>query len=238
MARHHIGLPSLRGTLERYAERYDLLEVRLDPGPLPKPSTLRAWRKKVPPSFVFSVVVPRAVGELRPSIELDAGLGQVAAMALELEARCILIPSPPSVTPTDANKKRLSALVDRIPHDAVTLAWEPHGVWETEDAARLAHKLGIVLVVDPAREPAPPGPIAYFRIRGLGESARLSPAAIERVARELRDRREAYVVIESIGPAGVADALRKQAGRRVASLRAPSTVLRPRTTLHAEDEEQ
>ena len=58
-----------------------------------------------------------------------------------------------------------------------------------------------MLVVDAAREAAPKGPIAYFRLRGLGESTRLSPAAIDKVAEELHARREAYVVIESASPA-------------------------------------
>ena len=238
MARHHLGLPLLRGTLERYAERYDLLEVHFDAGPVPKPNTLRGWRKKVPPAFVFSVVMPRVVSELKPCAELDAALTQANAAALALEARCVLIPTPPSVTPTEANRKRLAALVERIPHDAVTIGWEPHGVWEVEEAAKLAHKLGVVLVVDPAKEAAPPGPIAYFRLRGLGETSRLSPAALERVADELRDRREAYVIIESTGPVAVAVALRKHLAKRGASPRMPGAVLRPRTTLHAEDEEQ
>lgn len=238
MARHHLGLPLLRGTLERYAERYDLLEVRFDDGPFPKPSTLRAWRKKVPPSFVFCVVMPRVVGELKPGAELDAALHQANAAATELEARCILVPTPPAVTPTDVNRKRLAALVERIPHDAVTLAWEPHGVWEIDDAARCARKLGLTLVVDPAREVVPPGAVAYFRLRGLGENARLSPAALERVANELRERREAYVVVETVGPSVVVEALRKNTARKPTTPRAAGAVLRPRTMLHAEDEEQ
>jgi uncharacterized protein YecE (DUF72 family) len=238
MARPHIGLPLLRGTLERYAERYDLLEIHLDDSPPPKPATLRGFRKKVPPSFVFSVVVPRAAAELKPSSELDAAVAQTLAVGQAVEARCILIATPPHITPTDTNRKRLAALVSKIPHDAVTLAWEPHGLWEIEEAIRVAKKLDIVLVVDPVRDPAPPGPVAYFRLRGLGESSRLSPAALEKVGAELSSRREAYVIVECTGPAAVADALAKRVSRRIAPLKGPSVVLRPRTTLRAEDEEQ
>ena len=166
----------MQGDLQRYAERYDLLELRPGDASLPRPSTLRAWRKKVPPSFVFSVVLPKTVGELRPNGALDAALEESLAVARAVEARCLIIATPPSITPTDLNRKRLSALVHRIPHDAVTLAWEATGIWEREEADDFAGKLGLVSVVDAAREPAPKGPIAYFRLRGLGESARLSPA--------------------------------------------------------------
>jgi uncharacterized protein YecE (DUF72 family) len=228
----------LEGNLERYAEKYDLVELRPVDAALPKSATLRAWRRKVPPSFVFSVVFPRAVSELKPSPELDAGLEHALDVAREVEARCLVLATPPSVTPTDLNRKRLKALVERIPHDAVSLAWEPHGLWEIDEAVALAEDLDLVLVVDAAREAAPKGPIAYFRLRGLGESTRLSPAAIDKVAAELVARREAYVVIESTSPSSVAQALRKKVQRRAAPGRGTGVVLKPRATFQAEDEEQ
>jgi uncharacterized protein YecE (DUF72 family) len=238
MARPHVGLPLLEGSLERYAEKYDLVELRPVDASLPKSATLRAWRRKVPPSFVFSVVFPRVVSELKPSPELDKALEHALDVAREVEARCLVLATPPSVTPTDLNRKRLKALVERIPHDAVSLAWEPRGLWETEHAVALADDLDLVLIVDAAREPAPKGPIAYFRLRGLGEATRLSPAAIDKVAGELVSRREAYVVIETASPASVAQALRKKVGRRTGPGRGTGVVLKPRATFHAEDEEQ
>jgi uncharacterized protein YecE (DUF72 family) len=238
MARPHVGLPLLEGSLERYADKFDLVELRPGEASLPKSATLRAWRRKVPPSFVFSVVFPRVVGELKPTPELDAALEQALAAARDVEARCLVLVTPPSVTPTDLNRKRLKALVERIPHDAVTLAWEPRGLWETEEAVALAADLDLVLIVDPARESAPKGPVAYFRLRGLGESTRLSPSAIDRVAGELHARREAYVIIETGSPATVAQSLRKKVGRRATSARGTGVVIKPRATFQAEDEEQ
>ena len=73
MARLLVGLPALQGDLEKYSSRFDLVELRPVDAALPKASTLRRWRKTVPPSFVFSVVLPKAVGELSPgpSVETD-----------------------------------------------------------------------------------------------------------------------------------------------------------------------
>jgi uncharacterized protein YecE (DUF72 family) len=238
MARPHVGLPVLEGDLERYAEKYDLLEIHPVDQAVPKSATLRAWRRKVPPSFVFSVVFPRVVGELKSSPAFDEALEQALAVARDVEARCLVLTTPASITPTDLNKKRLAALLEKLPDDVVTVAWEPHGIWEPEEAMALADKLELVLVVDPSREPAPKGSIAYFRLRGLGETTRLSPAALDKVAAELQPRREAYVIIESRAPATVAEALRKKAVHRASPSRAPGSVLRPRTTLRAEDEEQ
>jgi len=148
------------------------------------------------------------------------------------------IATPPSITPTELNKKRLAALVAKIPHDATSLVWEPRGVWESEDAMAVASKLGLILVVDAAREPAPKGPISYFRLRGLGESVRLSPAAIDKVVEELRSRREAYVIRRVGGSAGRGRIPAQKAARRAPALRPSGAVLRPRATLRAEDEEQ
>lgn len=238
-SRPHIGLPSLTGSLERYADRFDLLELRLTDGALPKPATLRAWRKKVPPSFVFSVVLPRIVGELRPSKALDEALEQSLEIARALEARCVVLVTPPSITPTELNRKRLEALVARIPHDAVTLAWEPRGVWEVEDAAVLAKRLGLVVVVDPEHDPAPEGPVAYVRLRGLGESSRIGPAALDKIAKSLRDRRDSYVVIEADAPVKVAEGIRAKLARKPSRLGGGAALGRvPRGGLRADDEEQ
>jgi hypothetical protein len=184
------------------------------------------------------VVFPKIVGELRPGRPLDEALEQSLEVARAVEARCLIIATPPLITPTDLNRKRLSALVARIPHDAVTLAWEATGIWERDEADDFAAKLGVVSVVDAAREPAKKSPIAYFRLRGLGESARLTPAAIDKVATDLQDRREAYVIVETAGAFAVAQALWQQTARRVAGARPGAALLRPRATLQAEDEEQ
>ncbi|HEY3595834.1 MAG TPA: hypothetical protein VGL13_18240, partial [Polyangiaceae bacterium] len=71
-----------------------------------------------------------------------------------------------------------------------------------------------------------------------GEATRLSPSAIDKVAAELAQRREAYVIVESRAPAGIAEALRTRAVHRVGPARTTGPVLRPRATLRAEDEEQ
>ena len=103
MARPHVGLPCSKETSSA-TRKYDLLELRPGDGAVPKPATLKAWRRKVPPSFVFSVVLPKAVGELKPSPELDEALEHALAVARDVEARCLLIATPASITPTELNR--------------------------------------------------------------------------------------------------------------------------------------
>ncbi|HEU4409876.1 MAG TPA: DUF72 domain-containing protein [Polyangiaceae bacterium] len=233
----HVGLPSLRGPLAKYAETFDLLEVRPVDAPLPRPTKLRSWRKEVPPSFVFSVVLPAPVAQLKPSPEAEAALAEALAAAAALEARCMVLVTPPAVTPTELNRNRLRALVQKLPRDAVALGWEPRGIWDVDEAAQWARELDLHLVVDAAREATPRGALLYTRLRGIGVADRLGDESVERVREALRGRREAFVVVESSGASRVAQALRRPLGGTPRAA-GGGVILRPPITLSAEDEEQ
>jgi uncharacterized protein YecE (DUF72 family) len=239
MARLLVGLPALQGDIEKYASRFDIVELRPVDAALPKPSTLRRWRKSVPPSFVFSVVFPRAVADLTPGPELEAALATSLEVASALEARCVVLQTPADVRPTAANKKRLAALFDRIPREGTVRCWEPAGLWEREEALAFSRTLGVLPVIDVAREAPAAGPIVYTRLRALGKSATLGAATLERVADRLRRRREVFVVVEGGGEGtrikqALAAELKKKPQRS-----SGVTVVRPGTsTLIAEDEEQ
>lgn len=241
MARLLVGLPAFKGDLAKYAARYDFVEVRASEAtPLfPRAPTLRRWRKAVPPSFSFTVVLPRVVSALVPSAALDEALAASLEAAAVLQARCVLLQTPPDVRPTTLNKKRLAALFERIPAEGVVRCWEPSGIWEREEIFAVARAVGALPVLDAAREALGPGPIAYTRLRALGKSATLGQATIERVMERLRKRREAYVVIE-----GAREALRVKTALQNELAKNPLrqtgvVVVRPSpSTLVAEDEEQ
>jgi uncharacterized protein YecE (DUF72 family) len=240
MARLLVGLPALQGDLEKYKERFDMVELRPLDTSVPRLATLRKWRKLVPPGFVFSIVLPRAVGELTPGQPLDDALAATLEVAAAVEARCLIVQTPPSVRPTTANKKRLAALFARIPPEGTVRCWEPGGLWEREDVIATARALGVLPVLDAARDPLPNGPIVYTRLRALGKSAALGAATIERVAERLRRRREAYVVVE-----GAPEAHRLKTALTIALAKArerptASMIVRPAipSPLVAEDEEQ
>ncbi len=239
MTRICLGLPALQGDLRTYQKRFDLVELRPVDNALPRASKLRAWRKSVPPTFVFSVVLPRAVGELAGGDAEATALAQSLEVANAVEARCIVLATPPSIRPTLANRKRVAALLERIPRDGVVVCWEPSGMWELDEIAALAKSVRAVPVVDAARDAVPPGAVVYTRLRALGTSAAVSASAIERIADRLRGRREAFVIVE-----GKPDAARVKAGLGAALARdrdkpQSAPVVRPSAgLLIAEDEEQ
>jgi uncharacterized protein YecE (DUF72 family) len=242
--RYHIGAKDLRGEISAYAKRFDLIEVRLPEALKPKAgptqATLRKWRKAVPPHFEFVVVLGPEVSKLRPTDELETELATALDAVNILQSRCVLLATPAEVTPTQLARERIQKLLDRLPRDVTQVAWEPRGVWEVEDAAVWAKKWGIALAVDPTRDPVPVGPVAYARLRALGESRSFGPAALERVVNAIGERREAYVVIDSPTALVECKRLRSLAQRtRAAKDGGKGRVLRPRTqTFKVRDDEQ
>ena len=247
MTRYHIGARHLESSLSAYAKRFDFLEVHMLPASTPAPTlaTFRRWRKQVPPHFDFSVVVGASAAALRSGRDLDHDLATALSAADALQARCMLIVTPTDVTPAPIWRDRLAKVASRIMRDATYVAWEPRGLWEVDDALRLAQQLGVLLVVDPLRDPVPPGPVFYGRLRALGETRSFGMAALERVVDAVGARRDAYVIIETQTALAECKRLRAiaQGGpRKVGGL---SRVVRPRdgtpapqSSLRVKDDEQ
>lgn len=210
--RLHVGSTELRGEIAAYAKRFDLFEVRGFAAKAlkqaPSAATLRRWRKGVPPRFEFAVSAGPAVGKLKASAELETELEAMLATATTLEARVLVVPTAPEVTPSTIWRDRLAKLVDRLPRDASAVVWEPSGLWEVEDAGAFARKIGVTVAVDPSRDEAPDGPIFYGRLRAIGGTRAYSAAALTKIAANIGDRKDAYVVFETPGALKEAKALR------------------------------
>jgi uncharacterized protein YecE (DUF72 family) len=198
--RFHIGGASLRGAITAYAKRFDLLEVPLSSGvrgPAPTLATLRKWRKSVPPHFEFAVVGGKHISLAKAGPELDAEIEEARATIAALQARCFVVRTPAEVTPSQASRERLRKVFAEFPQDATYAVWEPGGLWEVGDAALQARKWGVAVAVDASRDPVPVGPVAYVRLRALGETRSYGAAALERVVRAIGPRRDAYVVLDT-----------------------------------------
>jgi len=245
--RWHIGAKDLRGAIAAYSKRFDLLEVRATLGGptgeaadvTPSLATLRRWRKSVPPHFDFAVVAGPQLSRVKMSDaaerELEAAQGAIDA----LQARCFVLRTPPDVTPATVWRERVRAIIQRFPRDATHFVWEPSGVWELEDAATQARAWGAVLAVDAARDPVPPGPVAYLRLRSLGETRSFGAVALERVVRAVGERREVFAIIETDSAMVEAKRLRSLArAKRATKLGGGARLVRPRGGIVVRDDEQ
>lgn len=196
MARLHVGLPQLVGSISEYAERFDMIELGFEPGAAPKPATLRGWRRELSPSFAISLRLPRIVGDLSMTKDMDKALDEAIAAATALEARAILLVTSAEVRPTQATTEKLRSLVARLPKPSVLLCWEPRGIWERREVLGLSRDIGLLPVFDAQNEALPPGPVAYTRLRALGGAQRVSQRASEKLALQLHNKREAWIVVE------------------------------------------
>jgi len=209
----HVGQPGIQGDITRYADRFDLLEVRAEPGHLPRTKRLRQWKSQVPARFTFSVVLPRLVASLESERPSESALEPALRAADALGARWLVLQTPPSATPSSRTRRRLAALVEGLLRSDRQIGWEPRGLWEDEAAESAARELGIALVRDVSRSPAPAGEVVYARLRALGDGGRVRSSAIERAAVELALCSEAFVVIEGRGAPRAAALLRELADR-------------------------
>lgn len=246
--RWHIGAKHLRGAIAAYAKRFDLLEVRITqavPGegaevpPGPSLATLRRWRKSVPPHFDFAVVAGPHLSRVKASDAVEQELEAARAAIDALQARCFVLRTTPEVTPAALWRERIAKLVGRLPRDVTHFVWEPSGVWETPDATAQAREWGVVLALDPSREAVPPGPVAYLRLRALGETQAFGPIALERVVKAVGQRREVFAIIETDTAITEARRLRQLARRgRPEAVGGSSRLVRPRGDIVVRDDEQ
>lgn len=203
----HVGKAALVGHIERYAQKFDFLEVRAEPSLVAK--RLRRLREGAPEHFAFSVVAPRELCVLERSAP-DRALVDAARSASEaLSARFVLLRTPATVTPSQRTKTRLAALVDALRGVAKDVAWEPRGIWAPEESEAFASELGVTLVRDLAEQDPPATSVVYTRLLALGRNTRLGSGALERVAERLEDAEEAFVIVEGDGAVGVARRLRE-----------------------------
>jgi uncharacterized protein YecE (DUF72 family) len=246
--RWHIGAKELRGAIAAYAKRFDLLEVRValgtppadDTVAVPSLATLRRWRRSVPPPFNFAVVAGPHLSRVKAGEAADRELEAARAAIDALQARCFVLRTPLEVTPSALWRDRIAKIIDRIPHDVTSFVWEPTGVWEVADAAAQATAWNIVLAVDPARDPVPKGPIAYLRLRALGETRAFGPVALERIVRAVGSRREVFAIVETDSALAEAKRLRQIAKtvRGDTAQGGPARLVRPRGGIVVGDDEQ
>lgn len=170
---HQAGFPAEGTHLERYAARFPAAEINTSFYRPHRPSTYARWGASVPPSFRFSVKVPKAITHglrLRGAGDaLDAFLAEAGGLGDRLG--CLLVQLPPSLDFDAAVAGGFfAALRDRT---GVPVACEPrHASWFTAEADECLAGAGIARVAaDPARVPeaAEPGgapdPV-YYRLHG------------------------------------------------------------------------
>lgn len=139
LPRHHRHHFPVEGShLERYAARFDAVEINSTFHRPHRPSTYARWAASVPPSFRFSVKLPKAITHghrLSGARELvDAFREEVAPLGERFG--CLLVQLPPSLELGMRTAERFFACLRKRFDGAIAV--EPrHASWFTAQAQRL-----------------------------------------------------------------------------------------------------
>ncbi|MCA9630346.1 MAG: DUF72 domain-containing protein [Myxococcales bacterium] len=204
-----IGQAALMGKLSRYAQSFNLLELRADVGTLPRPPRLREWKALVADDFVFSVLSPKALMNLEPGEGYDKALAYAQRAVASLEAEWFVIQTGPGVTPSARGRERLAKLVGEVKSWGVRVAWEARGPWSPSQAAEFCASSGVTLVTDLGLE-STSGPVIYPRVGAIGAGGRITSGAADRIAERLERAEEAFVVVEGASAKALALGLRQE----------------------------
>lgn len=190
----YVGLTALLGNVDRYADHFDLLELRFDPGSPPSPKSLRRLRASAPERLVFCLlVVPSLTSK---ALEDPERLKPALEAAEMLKAGWIVLQTGSEIGPSARVRARLAALATRCAAPDRRVAWEARGPWEPEVARQVARATGITLIEDLSMVEAPPTSLIYTRLRVPGPGAALRSGALERLASQIAGAEECLVVIE------------------------------------------
>lgn len=170
---HAAAFATAGSHLERYAQRFNAVEINTSFYRPHRKTTYERWAASVPADFRFAVKAPQEITHERRLIDthdaLDAFLAQTDGLGAKLGP--LLFQLPPSLT-FDAAAARafFTMLRERYRQSAVC---EPrHPTWFTPDAEDLLTGFGISRVAaDPAIVPAAVEPgghdeMAYVRLHG------------------------------------------------------------------------
>ena len=159
--------------LERYASRFGAVEINSSFHRPHRPATYARWSASVPPTFRFSVKLPRTIthgqrlqetgGLLEDFLKEAAGLGE--------KLGCLLVQLPPSLGFDPGVAAEF--FTDLRSRSSVPVACEPrHPDWFDPQADDLLRELGVARVAaDPARVPGAGEPggwpgLSYYRLHG------------------------------------------------------------------------
>jgi uncharacterized protein YecE (DUF72 family) len=190
-----VGCLGFRGGRKAYFKDLDVIELpdRADV----KLSTYRRWRGEGPGQFIPRIQPGVLVGGFAGA-DADSGWKKTRAIADALGAEQVLLRTPASFRPTQANRQ---AVIDFFGPRTPTLpvAWWADGLWESaaEDFLEVCQQAGLRPVIDPlAWDEDDPFPMAdpfYWRLAGKVGSGRYTDYDFDRLL-DMADGRQGTII--------------------------------------------
>ncbi|RMO82686.1 hypothetical protein ALQ33_04124 [Pseudomonas syringae pv. philadelphi] len=162
---HWSAFPEQGSHLQRYASRFNAVEINSSFYRPHRPQTYKRWAQSVPADFRFSVKIPKRITHEQRLQDCEMLLDTFLAQCCELGEKlgCLLIQLPPSLDYIpDVAERFFDALRDRY---AGTLVLEPrHESWRQAEASLVAQRI--------AQVAADPSPISQGSVPAGWQGAR------------------------------------------------------------------
>lgn len=163
------ALPAAK-MLATYATLFDTVELDTTFYGVPRPATLAGWAAQVPPTFLFSAKVPRAVSHERRlvgAVESALEFGTLLRQQLGTRLGALLLQLPPDFASDD--RATLDAWVDGVcsPRHAPDLPWVVefrHASWADTDIAGALQTRNIACATTERLDVG--GALSYVRLLG------------------------------------------------------------------------
>jgi uncharacterized protein YecE (DUF72 family) len=214
------GFPVVK---EKYAGRFQVVEVQQTFYQPPKISTLQAWRALVPDEFEFTVKTWQIIthtaksptyrrlktklieeeyvqcGAFQNSPIVQCAWETTRACANALSASLVLFQCPASFTPTPQNISQMRGFFSSIERGNLKLLWEPRGNWPEGLVLSLCQELDLIHVVDPFLARSVTKDFIYLRLHGGKDFKHVfSDEELQTVARLIPTGTPAYVMFNNI----------------------------------------
>ena len=202
MPRIYVGTTVERLPLRKYARELSFAELMLS-DPLPKVSTLSAWRSERPANFMVSLVASPSLymsehGAFRETESLEAGKIWITDAVAALKAQFILFATPSEMSPSKRERTLFCHYIDSLSlTQGCQVAWQAGGLWQPELATAFAQESSITLVGNPlgqktdSYDPSTQGEQAnttcYYRARAMGSRNRFSDSILYTLAERLSE---------------------------------------------------
>lgn len=192
----HVGCCGFSISRKKYYSLFDVVELQetfYDP---PNIDKLKVLRSEAPSNFIFTLKCWQAVthplssqtwrrakhvpdkslsdkyGFLKPTKEVFEAWNMVLEGAKALDAKVVVIQTPPSFNYNDENYSNAIQFFSVASSSNIVLGWEPRGDW-LEKPDKILDVIGrfknVIHIVDPFRaKPVLIGGKLYFRLHGIG----------------------------------------------------------------------
>jgi uncharacterized protein YecE (DUF72 family) len=182
---------------QRYYSTFNAIELQDTFYNPPEPDKLRKLAEEAPQGFVFAMKAWQAIthpldsptwkrakvvpdrsladryGFLRPTKEVFEAWEKIVEGAKALNARVIIIQTPPSFGYSEENYRNAIEFFSVASSSSFVIGWEPRGTWlqNLDKVADVVSRFkNVIHVVDPFKTmPAVYKEVSYFRLHGIGE---------------------------------------------------------------------